>query len=346
MQQILWVCAASATLSTVLAFCSVLANTILLIVIYKDPLRCFRKPIGVFVTVLALLDFITGAAVSIHFIKVEISCALHRPTTPPKYGQLATIVSFFALNARNYTLLALSIERLLAVACPFYYRRSASLKKTVACTVAITCYSFLFSLLQLADVPESIYIPIELHLNISFPLAVVIIANIVTWHLLKQHRLRTSSMTSEASEGAPTRDIGGRAGYERETREFAFTAIVIAVFFAISLIPFYVMFQVEGYCSGCKAAWWFIVCKKISLPLLFVSSAANPFIYIMRLSQCRRSCRIALCCLVSRGKDFDVELKRDTSARSYEVNPSAGSSKAASRETGQNNDGLSLDTEL
>lgn len=337
-------CVISGVLAGVLSFISVSANTIVLIVLYKDPLGCFRKPIAVFIAVLALVDLITGAVVSANHVKGEVSCALGQQPSRPKNGSFASIAAIFTLNAGNYILLALSIERLVAVAYPFYYRHSASLKKTAACVTAILCYSLLFCLLQLTRLPVGIYFMVQVHLNISFPLVAVFIVNILICCILKRRRLRANSMSSEVSDTFNAAKENGR-GYERE-KEFAITAILIVVLFVLSLIPYYVMIQIEEYCPRCVSARWFIVFRKLSLPLLFVSAAVNPFIYSLRLSQCRRSFRIIFCCLVTSEEQSNGLTRQGTTLTDAD-NPSLGQADDSSqRERTDTNENLAFDTKL
>lgn len=65
-------------------FCSVasVANGLLLVVLYKDPSRCFRKPIVVYIAALALMDFLSGSVTGIGVIYNYILCALGKENPP------------------------------------------------------------------------------------------------------------------------------------------------------------------------------------------------------------------------------------------------------------------------
>ena len=53
----------SAVYLSFLSILTTLANGVLLIVLYQDPFRAFRQPPTIFITGLALADFLTGIAV-------------------------------------------------------------------------------------------------------------------------------------------------------------------------------------------------------------------------------------------------------------------------------------------
>lgn len=66
--EVLWnrflvLCFLSAVYLSVLAVLTTLANGVLLIALYQDPFKVFRQPPTIFITGLAVADFLTGLAV-------------------------------------------------------------------------------------------------------------------------------------------------------------------------------------------------------------------------------------------------------------------------------------------
>lgn len=281
------ICICSATMAGILSMLAMVANGVLLYVMYKDPLRCFRKPISVFIAALAVQDFLTGSVIGTLHIRNEISCETI-PERTPMTGSVESIIGLFSLNNGTLLVMGLSGERLIAVALPFYYRATASGKKTLVCAISIVVYSLVFCLLQLSGIPVGIYSVLQLHLNMTFPLVAVLIFNFALLRVLRGYRKRVCSMSSDASDSSFSAASEKRIDIDKQ---FAFTAILIVLFLVLSHSPYYLMTLIEVHCSRCNGEW-FVSCRRISLPFLFINSACNPFTYTFRIPQCRRSLKV------------------------------------------------------
>lgn len=280
------ICVCSATLAGILSLLAMVANGMLLYVMYKDPLRCFRKPISVLIAALAANDLLTGSVISGLHIRNEISCEIHADETTTRTS-FESIVGLFAINNGTFLVMSLSVERLIAVALPFYYRATASGRKTLACAVCVVAYSVAFCLLQFTGIPQGIYDMLQVHLNMSFPLVAVIIFNFLLLKVLRGYRRRACSMNSDASDSA----VSANEKRFDIDKQFAFTAILIVLFLFISHLPYYIITLVEVHCTHCEGIW-LVSCRRILLPFLYINAACNPFTYTFRIRQCRRSLKL------------------------------------------------------
>ena len=288
------ICICSAAMAGILSMLAMVANGVLLYVMYKDPLRCFRKPISVLIAALAVQDFLTGSVIGTLHIRNEISCEMI-PDRTPIIGSFESIIGLFSINNGTWLVVGLSVERLIAVALPFYYRATTSGRKTLLCAVFTVVYSLVFCLLQLTSIPEGIYLGLQLHLNMTFPLIAVLIFNFGLLRVLSGYRKRVCSMSSDASDSSFSAAAEKRIDIDKQ---FALTTILIVLFLVLSHSPYYLMTLIEVYCSHCNGEW-FESCRRISLPFLFINSACNPFTYTFRIPQCRRSLKV----LFSRRQD-------------------------------------------
>jgi len=285
------ICICSAAMAGILSMLAMVANGVLLYVMYKDPLRCFRKPISVLIAALAVQDFLTGCVIGTLHIRNEISCKTIEERTPVT-GSFESIIGLFSINNGTLLIMGLSVERLIAVALPFYYRATASGRKTLLCVVCIIAYSLVFCLLQLTGIPEGIYSVLQLHLNMTFPLILVLIFNFALLRVLRGYRKRVCSMSSDASDSSFSTAAEKRDKQRIDIdKQFALTAILIVLFLVLSHSPYYLMTLIEGHCSYCNGQW-FESCRRISLPFLFINSACNPFTYTFRIPQCLSSLKV------------------------------------------------------
>ena len=285
------ICICSAAMAGILSMLAMVANGVLLYVMYKDPLRCFRKPISVLIAALAVQDFLTGCVIGTLHIRNEISCKTIEERTPVT-GSFESIIGLFSINNGTLLIMGLSVERLIAVALPFYYRATASGRKTLLCVVCIIAYSLVFCLLQLTGIPEGIYSVLQLHLNMTFPLILVLMFNFALLRVLRGYRKRVCSMSSDASDSSFSTAAEKRDKQRIDIdKQFALTAILIVLFLVLSHSPYYLMTLIEGHCSYCNGQW-FESCRRISLPFLFINSACNPFTYTFRIPQCLSSLKV------------------------------------------------------
>ena len=110
----------------VLAPVTIISNVLLLLTIFKNPLKCFRTPATYFIVALALVDFITGMLIEPFFIMSRMvkyltwSLKLREP-----YQGLATfgaMFSYVGLNSPFLLVLGLIWSQFIAITFPHRYR--------------------------------------------------------------------------------------------------------------------------------------------------------------------------------------------------------------------------------
>ena len=138
-------------------------NGLLLYVMFKDPLKCFRRPLAVYMTGLAMTDFLFGSVLDPLSARIEFYCVKDKDGETTFYH----IIDYFIDNSATVLIFVVSVGKLLAVALSIFYR--ASVKNTHA-AIFIVCawfYCMAFSLIQLADVAEEIYDTMDVHLFVT-----------------------------------------------------------------------------------------------------------------------------------------------------------------------------------
>ena len=276
-------------------------NGLLLYVMFKDPLKCFRRPLSVYMTRLAMTDFLFGSVLDPPFSKNRILlCQLQRrgnnflPHHPLFYRQFCyrvdiCRVSWQASCCRSFNFLPLlrrehsrghfhCLRLVLLHGVQFNSaggRRWRNLRHDGCSFVCYHCHNGWWN-----------YLPFHLS---HFP----------------QKKKSLSNRTEETSQKdeKQIRRLNSK-------KELAFTAFLILLALVITQIPYLVMTVIEANCQSCTETTWFFVCHEFADFLLCLSAIANPYLYGWRVKQSRDSLMAVFC--RSRLEPVDLEIPQNT----------------------------------
>ena len=292
------VCSTVGALYLAASVFTIIINGLFLFVIYRDPLKCFRRPFAVLITGLAITDFTVGAIGDTTSAKNEFYCVKNQD----RQNSFDYVMDYFIDNSATVLVVALSVDRLTAVAFPFFYRCSVKNFHSIIMVISIWLYCLVFSLLQLTDIPEEIYDSIDVHLHVTFALSSTAAVNCVIYLIIRKRR-----------KLFPREEIPGRKAEQhrrnlQREKEFALTTFLILLVLVLTQIPYLVLTKIESNCESCLESSWFFVTNKFSDFLLCVSSIANPFLYGWRVKQFRNSFMTIFC--RSRLHQNDMEMSQ------------------------------------
>lgn len=295
------VCSTVGALYSLAAVITLTTNGLLLFVIFKDPLKCFRRSFAVLLTGLATTDFLVGAIGDTTSAKNEFYCLKNEDGET----YFEKIMDYFIDNSATVLVVALSVDRLIAVAFPVYYRCSIKKTHSAISVLAIWIYCLAFSLLQLTDIPEEIYDAIDVHIHITFALSATGVVYFMIYWIIRKRR----NLFPEDEVSRQEARVKHLRNLKRE-KEFAYTAFLILLTLVFTQIPFLVMKKIESNCKSCLETSLVFVCKKFAYFLLCVSSIANPFLYGWRVKQFQNSIKAIFC--RSRLDQADLEMSQTT----------------------------------
>jgi len=133
-------------------------NIIILIVFYRNPLRCFRKAFSVFLVFVAALDLFNGIVVSFGETVMRFLCAFGDESVP-RDGDNIKILGYIGVNSSIILVTAMSVDRFLAVTFPHFHLRTVSPRKVVICNIAIVVFSTIFFLTSICQTGSNGYLP-------------------------------------------------------------------------------------------------------------------------------------------------------------------------------------------
>lgn len=268
-----------------------ISNGLLLFVIYKDPLKTFRNATAVLVISLAVADFLTGCVTA---VDVGISHILEGLDIQKVLLQ-AKIISQITVRGSVYILTMFAVERFVAVAFPFTYRTSITVRK-----IAISCafcwvLAIVTSCLELA-VDRDLYDVIFFCITFVLPLATISFTYCAACCLMKikaerVYRQREGSGYRRRERGSTRKEKMSKQSAEMQ-KQLMKTATLIIIVFVLSLVPFWSFTAIRRYCKGCTEQKWVIAGYRFSIPILYGNSALNPLLYAWRMRPYRRSFEI------------------------------------------------------
>jgi len=125
-------------------------NIIILIVFYRNPLRCFRKPFSVFLVFVAVLDLFNGIVVSFGETVMRFLCAFGDESVP-RDGDNIKILGYIGVNSSIILVTAMSVDRFLAVTFPHFHLRTVSPRKVVYVTSQSSFFQRFFPHFKLSN---------------------------------------------------------------------------------------------------------------------------------------------------------------------------------------------------
>ena len=269
-----------------------LPNAIILIVLYKNPLRCFRKTFSVFFVFIAAVDLFVGIVVCPGEAVMRFLCAFEDENIP-KEGDIVKVLGYIGVNSSVLLVTAMSVDRFVSVVYPHFYLRKVKPRKLVLCNLFIVVFSLIFASLQLFRISMDIYIWIDIHLHTTFPLVTSTLAYLGIFTVLRKRsrvdfQRQSSVPTNMALQVMRQRNV---AQMERRFATISFTILLVLV---CSLVPYFAAVLLEANCSGCRGQTWLIVLRESTVVFLCLNSTVNPFLTTFRINELKESVKIVL----------------------------------------------------
>ncbi|XP_022808318.1 uncharacterized protein LOC111345306 [Stylophora pistillata] len=285
-------CLGTAIPFAALIFMISIPNAMILLTLYKNPLRCFRKTFTVFLAFITATDLFVGSVVCTAETITRFLCSFNGKHFPSE-GGIPTLLGYIGINSSILMVTAMSVDRFVSVVCPHFYLNMIKPKKLVLCNSIIVIFSAIFACLQLAGISMNVYISIDIHLHTTLPLITTSLWYLGIFYALRK-RARVDFRRREAnSTNASLCDMRAIKRAKSE-RKFVTTSFLILLFLIISLVPYFASILAEANCSSCRGQKWLIVLKESSVVFLFLNSTVNPLLTAFRINELKHSLTIVI----------------------------------------------------
>ena len=290
-----------------------LPNALILVALYRNPLRCFRKAFYVFLAFLAAVDLFNGVVVCFGKVIMRFICAFGKQKFSQE-GDIVTILEYAGINSSILLVTAMSVDRFISVVFPHFYLHKVSPRKVVACNTTILVFSSIFASIQLAEISIDVYLSIDIHLHTTFPLVTCLSAYLgIVFELKKRSRVDIRRQASLPSN--PTLSHLRRLRIAQMERKLVATSFFILLFLIISLGPYFAAILLEANCSGCGGKKWFFGLREATIAFLFINSMVNPFLTTYRIKELKHSVKSVLGLMRQDNEDSSVNVLPQSSLR-------------------------------
>ena len=268
-------------------------NGFILIVLYRNPLRCFRKTFSVFLMFIAAVDLFNGIVVCTTKAIMRFLCAFGEEDIHHE-GHIFTVFEYIGINSSILLVTAMSLDRFVSVVYPYFYRRKVKPRTLVLFNSLICVFSSIFAALQLAPgLSMNVYRKIDVHIHSTVSLVINTLAYVGIFFFLKERARKELKRQALMVRNAQLHDMQRLRKAQKE-RRFATTSFFILLFLILSVIPYFIVSDMEAKCHGCQERKWFLVFKESCLLSLFLNSMVNPFLTTFRINELRQSVKIVL----------------------------------------------------
>ena len=133
----------SAIYMVIISLTTIVANGLLLVVFFFDPLKIFRNATTYFLVGLAIVDILTAATQQPMYITCFIMMYITHPDTRTVCTPLLDIaqtISYAAMNASFLIVLAFTVTQYTVVISPLNHARKVTKTRVIICVLAIYVY--------------------------------------------------------------------------------------------------------------------------------------------------------------------------------------------------------------
>lgn len=270
-------------------------NAALLFAVYRDPLRCFKtRASSVFTISLAAFDLLTGLVYAIWYIANLSRSAVTSETS------MQFVINFVHVKGQCafLTVLALAVDRYIAVAFAVRYKKIVTRRKLILWTGLIWGYSFIFTtIVNILDqqksqenlVDAASYMHLASHVEIILVLVAVTVLYIASFKSLRKHgrKLRSSGKVN----------IERKAQYLKSEKEFAMAILLTMIILVCTVTPhtiYMIIHLSKGLCNHCTESKDYVRFSYLSEGIYLALFAANPFVYAWRLPKFRSALKLSI----------------------------------------------------
>lgn len=291
----------SAVCLSALSVTTVTSNLLLLVAIWKDPLKCFTAPTTSFIVVISLADLLTALTTepffAVYYFVVYFQGIEAVSSVLNKLFAAGSIISTVAISYSFLIVLALSWSQYVAMKCPHNFKRIVTQRNSLIVILLSLIYLMCFTSLQFTGMDKSVFLKLSLAINTTFLsvnlMVILLLLNIEFRRHLR--RGRSFEVPAGSPSSAPNSVPKRKSRRENLQQQFTAVAMYLAAILLLSALPHVITAQVFLYSQSNlspPAIQNFEIALRISDLLLFLKVCLDTFVYAWRLPTYRRTIKM------------------------------------------------------
>ena len=274
----------TASFSVFLIILIIPGNFLVCLAIIKDPFRNLKTPFNYFLLSLAATDLIVGTILDPVSVAFHTSEALQLHSVDIK---IFHTLYFILCTSSILTLMALTIDRYVAVSSPVKYRIVVTSKRAILTSLSIwvAALGFSFVYFQLGFL---FYSFIFANTAVLSTFGVLIFVHVGILKRLRQRsRYWRKRRAMESTKSDVQENQRNLINAKKDSKAVKALMIVLLASFA-TFTPACVMIYLLNFCSGCSCVLihWL---RDLQFLIVLCNSGINPYLYAWRLPQFKRA---------------------------------------------------------
>ena len=272
-------CLSSAVVMFIVATVTTVGNSLLLLTINRNSHKPLRAASTFLIANLGVSDLLVGLLVG-YTVVVRDIFRYHQLEITDYVRVFIEVIEALTIHVSGCTIIALSVDRYIAVSDPMRYRLRMTKKRIGICILLVWLSAVSLGILPMTSLSKTVYSILYLQTHGTIPILVltVIYCQMLRVFLNHQRRVKILQRTSMAKR----RDV-------LLQKKMTHIVCIILGLFYLTLLPAYVTFHLR-YVHDAPKDQSIIIRKAdfISTRFLFLNSAINPYIYAWRVLNYRR----------------------------------------------------------
>ena len=282
-------------LNAFFALTAVVLNSVTIHAIRKTSSASLPKNLRVLLLNLVFSDLSVGLVVQpFYIIYLTFQFESQQGDYSQKMETLSLVTEILFLCASILGVLALSVDRFLAVYLHLRYQEIVTPKRVVSILILIWVISTIVSLFWITDEYDD-FLPIFLNVFFATCLITIAFLHCKMYSIVRRHRFQ---IHAQQVQGSGQTEGETRTTFERQKPSVRGAFHIYVILLICYLPKIFTEFAVTGMKSKDRI---FQILQQSTVTLVFVNSCLNPLIYCWKLRHIRRTIRMILRNIFFRG---------------------------------------------
>ena len=268
------------------------SNSVLLLILCRDPLKCFRNASSFLVISMTLANLVTGLILE-PLTATSSLAEYYNIAIPKMFLNFHKGILGVAPNASFFSLFALSLDAYIAASRPLKYKYLVTKRNSIICILTIWAYSTAFSLAQFTGVTEEHYWKLDLYLNTTTIFILLFTSYTGLIKSLQENKKR--ALTLHPVHSAFQESLGRKLNKER-TRRSLKTVLVLIIIHTLTIVPNMISWLLFHNCPSCKEVQGFSVTLIVLRYMAYLKFAVDPIVYFWLMPRYRLALKMATMC--------------------------------------------------